>query len=170
MLLPEGPKNVLKHYLGLLGKKLAGINASPYAIAAGFACGAAVSFTPFVGFHTLLTVLLVLMIRANLAAGLIGTAVGNPWTFPLIWPAVLFTGRWLLHESSSEKVDFLHLFDNLAKAAAGLDGHLFFADIWPVLRPMAVGCVPFCLIVWIGSYLLVKHTIEKVGAYRRRKL
>ena len=36
-------------------------------------------------FHILLAMLLALLIRGNLIASGIGTVVGNPWTFPLIW-------------------------------------------------------------------------------------
>ena len=47
-----------------------------YSIAAGFACGAAVSFTPLIGFHFALAALLALLVRGNLLASALGTAVG----------------------------------------------------------------------------------------------
>ena len=50
---------------------------TPYRIAAGFACGAAVSFTPFIGLHFLLAVLLALAVRGILVASAIGTVVVN---------------------------------------------------------------------------------------------
>ena len=66
-----------------------------YSIAAGFACGAAVSFTPFVGLHFALGGLCAWLIRANIMAAVIGTAVGNPWTFPFIWTLIFNLGVWI---------------------------------------------------------------------------
>src|SRR3546814_12530299 len=68
----------------------------PYRIAAGFASGAAISFTPFIGLHFVLATLLALCIRGNIVASAIGTMVGNPWTFPLIWLWTYSLGHWLL--------------------------------------------------------------------------
>ena len=47
---------------------------TPYDIAAGFACGAAISFTPFIGFHVVLGMVIARLIKANMVAALIGTA------------------------------------------------------------------------------------------------
>src|SRR3546814_7251488 len=47
----------------------------PYRIAAGFASGAAISFTPFIGLHFVLATLLALCIRGNIVASAIGTMV-----------------------------------------------------------------------------------------------
>ncbi|MDH3231800.1 MAG: DUF2062 domain-containing protein, partial [Alphaproteobacteria bacterium] len=58
------------------------LHGTPHSISAGFASGAAVSFTPFVGVHFILAALTSWFSRGNIVAGLIGTAVGNPWTFP----------------------------------------------------------------------------------------
>ena len=44
------------------------LRGTPYALAAGFACGAAISFTPFVGLHFLLSAALAWLIRANIIA------------------------------------------------------------------------------------------------------
>ncbi|MCK5621488.1 MAG: DUF2062 domain-containing protein, partial [Alphaproteobacteria bacterium] len=61
------------------------LHGTPHSIAGGFAAGAAVSFTPFVGSHFVLAVLISWLTRGNIVAGLLGTAIGNPWTFPFIW-------------------------------------------------------------------------------------
>ncbi len=66
-------------------QRLLRLSDSSYSIAAGFACGAAVSFTPFIGFHILLAIALAHLLRSNVLAAIIGTAVGNPWTFPFIF-------------------------------------------------------------------------------------
>lgn len=83
---------------------------TPRSIAAGVACGVAISFTPFVGFHLLLAALTAWVIRGNILASTLGTAAGNPWTFPFIWLSVLYTGRRMLggDYAHSAQVDFIH--------------------------------------------------------------
>jgi|TARA_R110002126_G_scaffold13118_7_gene57206 uncharacterized protein (DUF2062 family) len=58
---------------------------SPYRIAGGMAMGASISFTPIVGTHILQAFLFSFFIRTNYFAAMIGTVVGNPWTFPFMW-------------------------------------------------------------------------------------
>lgn len=65
---------------------------SSHKIAIGLACGAAISFTPLVGTHFIQAGVLAYFLRGNLLASLIGTFVGNPWTFPFLWWSALQTG------------------------------------------------------------------------------
>ena len=58
---------------------------SGQAIAGGFAWGAAMSFTPFIGLHILLSAIGAWVSRCSIVAAVLGTIVGNPWTFPFIW-------------------------------------------------------------------------------------
>ena len=58
---------------------------STYQIAAGLAIGVAVSFIPLIGTHFFQAIFLAWMARTNILAAFIGTAFGNPWTFPLIF-------------------------------------------------------------------------------------
>ena len=69
---------------------------TPHRIAAGIACGAAVSFTPFIGFHILLAIALAFVLRVNAVAAVIGTVIGNPWTFPFIWVLIYELGAMLM--------------------------------------------------------------------------
>jgi len=89
--------------------RVARIPGSAYSLAAGFACGAAISFTPFIGLHFVLSAMLAYVMRANIISSAIGTAVGNPWTFPFIWVGVFNVGSWLLRADGVEvgEVDFL---------------------------------------------------------------
>jgi len=58
---------------------------TPYRIAGGMAIGASLSFTPIVGTHILQALAVSFFIRANYFAALVGTIIGNPWTFPFMW-------------------------------------------------------------------------------------
>ncbi|MEL7229045.1 MAG: DUF2062 domain-containing protein, partial [Pseudomonadota bacterium] len=77
-------------------KRILRLTATPYAVSAGVAAGAFTSFTPFMGFHFFLAALLAWLIRGNLIASALGTFVGNPLTFPLIWAATYKVGHFVL--------------------------------------------------------------------------
>ena len=136
---------------------------SVYSIAAGFACGAAISFTPFVGFHILLGVLSAWLMRANIIAAVIGTAVGNPWTFPFIWVWIYNLGVWLGFGSGSKHegdLDFAALFGNARQAALKFDLTFLADTVWPVFGPMLLGGIPTAIITWFLFYYAIKHIIE----------
>lgn len=140
-------------------KKLPG---TPESIAIGIACGVAVSFTPFLGLHMLIAAGSAWLLGGSIIASAIGTIVGNPWTFPFIWVAVLYTGRKLLRlEHNAEPTDFEAFFSAAWQALKELDIETFGHDIWPILWPMIIGSIPFYIIFWILSYFLVKHSLVK---------
>lgn len=68
------------------------LSGSSESISRGLATGACISFTPLVGTHFIQAGLLAYIIRGNLLASLIGTFVGNPWTFPFMWFAAYTVG------------------------------------------------------------------------------
>lgn len=68
-------------YLHLRLRRLPG---SPHSIALGFAFGTLLSFTPLFGFHIFVAVGFAYVLGGNLLAAALGTAVGNPLTFPII--------------------------------------------------------------------------------------
>jgi uncharacterized protein (DUF2062 family) len=142
---------------------------TPYAIAAGLACGAAVSFTPFVGFHFVLAAILAWLLRASIVASAVGTAVGNPWTFPFIWVWVYELGTWMGvgGVSAAGNLDFTGLFAAILLALLRFDMAYLFETAWPIMKPMLAGCVPTAIVVWLGFYLPVKPMIE---TYHHRRL
>ena len=105
------PKAGWKRSTKYIGHRVARIPGSPYSIAAGFACGAAISFTPFVGLHLAGGALFAWLIRGNLVASWIGTLVGNPWTFPFIWVGIYRLGLMMgAGDSRNEELDFFFIF------------------------------------------------------------
>ena len=138
--------------------RLARLPGTPYSIAAGFACGAAMSFTPFVGFHFVLSAIMALMIRANILASAIGTAVGNPWTFPFIWWLVYTTGAWLMGVEGGgalpETLTMTYIFDN-------------FMDIF---LPMLLASIPIGAVVWCLFYFPLRSLVSGYQKSRRERL
>lgn len=164
----------MKNYFNRLLKKilvqLKRLKGTPYEIAAGFACGVAISFTPFIGFHLILAAITAWIIRANVVSSAIGTLIGNPWTFPFIWIAVLSTGRFLLGDAvTSDPVNFIGIFESASKALLTFNFKNFGRDVWPIAFPMLVGCVPYYIISWLLSYKIIKAMMDRIASRRAKR-
>lgn len=146
------------------------IPGSVYSIAGGFACGAAISFTPFVGFHFILGGILAWLIRANIVAAILGTAVGNPWTFPFIWVWIYNLGVWMGIGSKGkhkEDLDFPALFGHVQEAVLKFDLAFLAETAWPIFGPMLMGSIPTAIIAWVAFYVVIKYIIT---SYRHSRM
>ncbi len=148
------------------------ISATPYAIAAGFAAGAFVSFTPFIGFHFILAGILAWILRGSILASALGTAVGNPLTFPFIWWATYNLGGLILgYDLKSEiSIDLPHGFWMMLFTQPGTFFHMFWEALGPILLPMLVGAIPIGGAVGIGLYFLVYKAVARYQERRRERL
>lgn len=144
------------------------ISASPHKIALGFAIGAFVSFTPFIGLHFVLAGLLAWLLRGSILASALGTAVGNPISFPLIWWGTYNVGGWLLgYEHRSEIViDLPHGFWLMLVRDFGGFWKQFWEVLGPIIVPMMVGALPLGAVVGLVVYFLVRPA---VASYQRRR-
>jgi len=155
------------------------LHGTPHSIAGGFAAGAAVSFTPFVGSHFVLAALLAWLTRSNIVAGLIGTAVGNPWTFPFIWFWIYELGRKLGaggvgHAPPDALAIIVDLPGVMGRALLSFDVDWAYLDnLRAVLWPMIVGSIPTTILVWLALYLSLRPVVatyqHKRVERRRRK-
>jgi len=137
---------------------------SPYEIAGGFACGAAISFSPFVGLHFILGGVWAWLIRCNILSSAIGTAVGNPWTFPFIWVWIYQAGQWMGAGSGATaqdvtELDFGALFGNMLEATLAGDMEFLVQTAAPVFWPMLVGSLPTMAVIWVGFYFPLKAMV-----------
>lgn len=159
-----------KRSTAYLFHRVARLPGSSYSIAAGFACGAAISFTPFVGLHFVFGALCAWAMRANIIASAIGTAVGNPWTFPFIWAWIYNLGLWMGAGGNQVGVDTL---DFSAIFSASMDALLEFDMVFlvdtagPVLWPMFIGGIPSFAVVWAVIFFPLRPLIEK---YQQRRM
>ena len=149
--------------------RLSRLPGTPYTLAAGFAFGAAVSFTPFVGFHLVLAALLAWLSRADILASAIGTTVGNPWTFPFIWVWIYSLGNWMGFGSSGVSVSELHfqnLFGQLTEVFLNGDFINFVNIVVPVLWPMFIGSIPSAFCIWVIFYFPLNQIVK---SYQKRR-
>lgn len=139
-------------------KRILRLTATPHAIAAGVAAGVFTSWTPFLGFHILMALVITYLLAGNMVAAAIGTGFANPLTFPLIWTSSYELGTFMLENGRmrEENIDLAQLF-----------GHLKFMELWdPVLKPMLVGSIPLGLVFALAFYGL---TYWGVNVFRERR-
>jgi len=142
-----------------------GSDSSPEVVAASFAIGVAISFTPLFGLHWIIALLLAVILRLNKVDVLLGTLAVNPLTFPAVAAVAIPIGRLLLRARR--------------EAVAHLPWHeLFRRSFWSSAGPtmkaiglqMAVGL--FFLAVTVGSLTyvilvnLIRHHRAKLAAAR----
>ncbi len=164
------PKSGWKRASHYIMHRLARLPGSSYSIAAGFACGAAISFTPFVGLHIIISAIFAWIIRANMLASAIGTIVGNPWTFPFIWVWLYESGSWMLRNGTNiteEHPDFYATFSLVGEALLKFDVSTFIEVMIPVVWPMFISSIPTALVVWLIFYFPLIRLID--GYQHRRK-
>jgi uncharacterized protein len=137
-------------------KRITRLAGTPHSIAAGAACGVAISFTPFLGFHLISAFLLCLVVRGNYLAAVIGTLVGNPWTLPFLLLASYHLGHALLGGPAAPIESFQHW--NLAT---------FFDQVEAVFWPMAVGSFPLGLVAGLATYFPL---VRIVAAYQEARV
>ena len=76
--------------------EMVGRHQEPERVAASFAIGVAIAFSPFVGFHFLLAIVLAVLLKLNKLDVVLGTLVVNPLTLGPVSAAALTAGRFLL--------------------------------------------------------------------------
>jgi len=166
------PKSGFRRAGLYLWRRVERIKGSPHAIAAGVASGAAVSFLPLPGLHFFLGAFLAWSLRGSIIASAIGTVVGNPWTFPVIWIAGYRIGAWL--GFGVERGFFRpRIGEVLSDAADKLwDGRVVAAVVesWPVLKPTLVGGAIMGAVVFGVFYFIVRKAAAAYQARRRAKL
>lgn len=156
------PRRSFSRSLKYFSKRVLRLNATPHAVAAGVAAGVFASFFPL-GFHFIIAVCVAWLFAGNLVAAAIGTALGNPLTFPILWGASYETGKLILHHHVPLHGPPAHLSD--------LMHHLSFKELWgPVLKPITIGAVPLGLVFGLLFYGLTRWGMAVFREQRRKRL
>lgn len=157
------PRMSFSRTIHYVRKRVLRLTATPHAIAAGFAAGVFASFTPFVGFHFLIAFAIAYVIAGNMMAAALGTAVGNPLTFPLIWSSTYELGHIMLHAERPSTTAPVLLVKHLM--------HLDITTLWtPLIKPMLFGGIPIGLVAGIASYVTIRWAVGEFQARRRARL
>jgi len=73
--------------------RVVGVHEQPERLAAAWALGLTIGFSPLIGLHTVLALLLALIFRLNKMDVFLGTLVVNPWTLPVYFPVAVYVGK-----------------------------------------------------------------------------
>ena len=135
---------------------------SDYEITGGLAMGAAISFTPFLGTHILQAMFLSWLVRASIIAGAVGTFIGNPWTYPVMFVMAYKLGIRLCTFLG------IHSFDKppqgVVIANADHEPWEFFMHMLAhpveVLLPLTLGGYLCTLLFWPFFYVLLYYPVR----------
>lgn len=129
---------------------------TPHRTALAFATGVFIAFAPHYLLHTASAVFCGWLFRLNYVAIFLGSFINNPWTFIPILAASLYTGIFVMGESSQPTIAWHELtMDNL------------FDMLSPYIIPFIVGACTLAVIGSLIAYPLMRWTITR---YRRMTL
>ncbi|MBN8951064.1 MULTISPECIES: DUF2062 domain-containing protein [unclassified Rhizobium] len=146
------------------GKRLVRLAASPHSVAAGFAAGIVVSWTPFIGVHFVMAIVIAYLVGGNVIASALGClAAGNPITYPFIWALTWEIGHLILSRDSGGQGGSIDL------PALWHKGDL--SQIWdPVLKPMLIGGIPPAIVTGVIVYALTYYGVKTFKTRRKERL
>ena len=168
----------------LISLSLKRLKGSPNELAIGLSSGIAVSFTPFIGFHALIALSLAWILRGSMAAALVGTLFGNPWTFPFLWYISIELGNFFFENFSNglgtEKINFFELKQEITTLILLLKNIFVSTNISEIQNNLAslklipimtVGSIPLVFIAWFMSYFFFVKAFSSyhVRLSRRKK-
>lgn len=158
-----------KRAMSYLKHRVLRISDNTHNIALGLAIGLGISFTPLLGTHFVQAGALAFIFRANVAAAILGTFIGNPLTFPFFWWAGISAGGFLFA-----------LFG--MSADANIPTHLDMSALWIIIKthpwdlfmPWMLGGYLLAVITTPAGYyvyykLIVAAKIAKEKAFARRQ-
>ena len=125
-------------------------------ITAGLAIGVAVSFSPLLGTHALIALIFAWIFRVNQLAAFVGTVVGNPVTFPLMFWADYKLGAFLFSWMGVE---------TLSRIPHPLTWHFFAENPMTVFVPMMFGGLCIGLAAWPLSYALLYFPVRSARKF-----
>lgn len=157
------PRRSFSRSIQYFVKRVLRLTASPHGIAAGVAAGVFASWTPLLGFHFVLAFAIAYLVAGNMVAAALGTAVGNPLTFPFIWTLTMKVGNFIIGVEQGAR----HAHINLE----ALLRHLDMSQLWdPVLKPMLIGSLPLGIVSAVVFYIATYWSVAVFQSRRRLRL
>lgn len=134
------------------------IEDTPHRTALAFGIGVLIAFSPFLGIHMGIALVVAFLFRLNRVAILFGTYLNNPWTLAPMYLAGTSLGCLLLGVSS----------DGLSGMDWELRGSAFLASLWatfrPYLWPFLLGNTILGVVCGILGYVVLRRILERRAA------
>ena len=132
-----------------------GSDSSPEVVAASFAIGVAISFTPLLGLHWLIALALAFILRLNKVDILLGTLAVTPLTLPAVGALAIPIGRFFL-QARREAIAHLPWKEMFRRS--------FWAAAGPTMKAigvqMAVGMFALSLVAGALTYVVLLRLIR----------
>jgi len=163
------PTMGLRRALRYWAHRLQRLPGTPQSIAAGFAFGIAMSFTPYVGFHMLGAFALSYAFRANMWAALIGTLCGNPITIPFFWILSFNVGAVLFNLGAAHA--HAMPLEQIVATLSGFELSVIFSQQFMLVSflPLAIGGTVTAVLIWFPTYFITRHLITSHQRWRSEK-
>lgn len=146
-----------------LKHRLLRISDTPENIAKGLAIGLGVSFTPLLGTHFIQAGLLALLMRGNAIAAMIGTFIGNPWTFPFFWWGGFSFGSFLFSFFGIKGAENLPETMSLTTM-----WELLWTEPWSLFLPWMLGGYILAFLVIPPSYYIYLNFLKAARKAREK--
>lgn len=144
-------------YFRKTAKALLGVDDTPERTALAFAIGVFFGFSPLLGLHTVLGVLIAFLFRLNRMAVLIGVYSNMPWFMPPFYAFATWLGFMILGSEGAVPPGF-GLSDLFSKAF-----WLGLVSNWSLLAPFFLGSTILCVPLSLISYPL---SLRFIRSYR----
>jgi uncharacterized protein (DUF2062 family) len=136
------------------------IEDTPHRTALAFGVGVLIAFSPFLGVHMGIALIVAFLFRLNRVAILFGTYLNNPWTLGPIYLAGTSLGCLLLGVSS----------EGLDAIDWELTGAAFWQSLWVTLRaymwPFLLGNTLLGIGCGLVGYFVLRRILERRAAAR----
>lgn len=168
------PHRWMQYYLFRMSRK----QDAESSLSGGFAWGFAISFSPLLGIHIILTLICCKLHRKNIWAGIIGTLIGNPITFPFIWLLTYWLGSLILGSdlsgNTADLKKFFLLGTHFRLAVFNLDFSEFWGttfqllgDLWPLFKTMMLGFLILFLPIWFITNHIIYIMLVSIRAKKK---
>jgi uncharacterized protein (DUF2062 family) len=152
---------------------LVSLDESPWRMALALAVGVFISFTPFLGFQTLLAFLIATVARLNLALTIAGTWLNLPWFAPFVYAfcfrlgEAVLTGDWSSFSPAS-----IHGLAAYLRVSPRETAGTLYQMVWDMLfvasMPLFVGTTLVGLVLAVAAYFITLEAVRDVRRLRAR--
>lgn len=157
------PKMGWRRVLDYYKRRTIRIPDSERSVALGLAFGCAISWSPTFGLHLIQCLIFCWLTRSNWIASFLGTAFGNPWTFPALMFISYQVGKALFIGFGYE--DFL-----LDHKIGPITVELLKTEGWNILLPAIIGGYVMALATFPLFYFPFYYMVKAAKAARRMRL
>ncbi len=149
----------MKPFITRLLRKIVSPEERPERLALSFTIGTFLSFSPPLGYHTVVGLGIAYLFGLNRTAMLVGIYMNTPWTMVAYYAFATWIG-----------VQITGLPEGVAMPTAGLHGVMtraFWQQIvaeWKILIPAVVGSLTLALLIALVTYPVMLHLIRRYRA------